>query len=110
MAESDPPAGRAGKTQPGKTHFVVVCYDITDDRRRSRLYRRLKKFGIGVQYSVYECLLTKSRIAEMKKMVKATIKKEKGDRVRYYMLCEACRNRVEATDGVVNQDKPVIFV
>ena len=95
---------------PGKKHFIVVCYDISDDKRRSRLYRRLRKFGIGVQYSVYECLLTKSRIAEMKKIVQATIKIDKGDRIRYYALCESCCKRIEASDGVLDQDKPAIFV
>jgi CRISPR-associated protein Cas2 len=105
------PATNNGSDQaPGKKHFIVVCYDITDDKRRSRLYRRLHKFGIGVQYSVFECLLNKSRFTEMKKMVKETIKTQKGDRIRYYVLCDTCRNRVQATDGVVDQDVPVIFV
>ncbi len=101
------------KTQerkPTQKSFIVVCYDITDDKRRSRLYRRLHKFGIGVQYSVFECLLTKSRFAEMQKIVKATIKPKQGDRVRYYSLCESCRKRVQATDGIVDQDVPVVFV
>jgi CRISPR-associated protein Cas2 len=105
--DSQPGSGAEGT--PGRKMFIVVCYDITDDKRRSRLYRRLKKFGIGVQYSIYECLLTRGRILEMKKMVKATVKKEAGDRIRYYSLCESCRKRIEASDGVADQDAPVIY-
>lgn len=99
-----------GESVPGRKLFLVVCYDISDDKRRARLYRKLKKYGIGVQFSVFECLLTRSRIAEMKKMVKETIKPKQGDRVRYYMLCESCRKRIEATDRIVDQDAAVIFV
>lgn len=98
-----PQKGPAGKS------FVVVAYDISDDKRRALLHRKLKKYGLGVQYSVFECLLTQGKLQEMKKMVKSTIKKKQGDRVRYYFLCESCRKRIEATDGVIDQDKPVIF-
>ena len=67
----------------------VVCYDIPDDRRRSRLARCLDSFGGRVQWSVFEAVLTRalfdnlvSRIGEI--IVPAT------DSVSIYPLCASC--------------------
>lgn len=32
---------------------ILVCYDITDDRRRTRVAKTLESFGDRVQYSVF---------------------------------------------------------
>ncbi|MGH7598432.1 MAG: CRISPR-associated endonuclease Cas2 [bacterium] len=97
------------KHEPLKKTFVVVAYDIADDKRRALLHRRLKRFGLGVQYSVFECLLDPDRIREMKKIIRMTIKPKHGDRVRYYSLCESCRRRIEATDAIADQEAPAVF-
>jgi CRISPR-associated protein Cas2 len=93
-----------------KGNFVVVAYDICDEKRLALVHRRMKRFGIGVQYSVFECLLNPTQMKELKKMINSTIKKKEGDRVRFYFLCESCRKRVHATDSIVKQDAPAIFV
>jgi len=89
--------------------FIVVAYDISDDKRRTRLHKRLKRYGLAAQYSVFECLLTAEQFEQMKTMVAENIKPKAGDRVRYYKLCEACRTRVEATDTIARQDAPALF-
>ena len=79
--------------------FVLVVYDISSDKRRTRLHNKLLDFGTPVQYSVFECLLDAKELARMKK---ATLKviKPKEDRVRYYYLCQGCLKKVEITSGV----------
>jgi CRISPR-associated protein Cas2 len=37
----------------------VVTYDISNDKRRTKLATLLDKYGIRVNYSVYECEPTK---------------------------------------------------
>lgn len=71
-----------------KTCYVVV-YDISDDRRRTRLHDRLLDYGSPVQYSVFECLIDDRQLGRMHKMIKRTIK-AKDDHVRIYTVCEAC--------------------
>jgi len=78
--------------------FVVVAYDIPDDRRRQRLHHVLEGFGTPVQYSVFECLLDEKGLARMKKAVTRTIR-PRLDHVRYYYLCAACQKRIETTRG-----------
>ena len=78
--------------------FVVVVYDISDDRRRTKLHNTLLNFGSPVQYSVFECILEGKRLAEMKKAIGRVIKPRR-DRVRFYYLCESCVARTEVTSG-----------
>ena len=92
-------------------HFVVVAYDIPDDRRRTRLHDLLLEYGTPVQYSLFECLLEEKELEQMKKRVRRLIK-PRLDRVRYYHLCAACQARIEATpaDGEVVEEKEAYIV
>ena len=37
--------------------FVIVSYDIPNDKRRTQVMKTLKDYGAHVQYSVFECEL-----------------------------------------------------
>ena len=39
----------------------IVTYDITDDRRRTAVYKCLRGFGDHLQYSVFRCDLVDRR-------------------------------------------------
>jgi CRISPR-associated protein Cas2 len=77
-------------------HFIVVAYDIPNDKRRTRLRKALENFGTPVQYSVFECLLTPPERAKMEKAV-ARLIKPTLDSVRYYPLCAECRAKITTT-------------
>ena len=79
--------------------FVVVVYDISNDRRRTKLHNALLDHGSPVQYSVFECLLDDKELAQMKKAT-ARVIKPRVDRVRYYYLCARCLRKTEVTSGV----------
>jgi len=79
-------------------HFVVVAYDLPNDRRRQRLHDALLNYGTPVQYSVFECLVDDVELARMKKQVKRILR-PRLDHVRYYYLCAACVKRIESTMG-----------
>jgi len=78
--------------------FVVVVYDISSDRRRTKLHDALLQYGSPVQYSVFECLLDEKGLAQMRRAVRKVIR-PKVDQVRYYYLCQACLKKVEVTSG-----------
>jgi len=78
--------------------FVVVAFDVPDDRRRGRLHKTLLSYGTPVQYSVFECLLEERELARMKRAVRRAIK-PRLDHVRYYYLCGVCQGRIETTMG-----------
>lgn len=75
--------------------LITVSYDIVDDKQRTRLAKKLLNFGQRVQYSVFECNLTKKQIAEMKKQLLPLLDKEQ-DSLRIYRLCDTCRKQIES--------------
>jgi CRISPR-associated protein Cas2 len=90
--------------------IILVVYDISNDRRWTKLHNRLKDFGTPVQYSVFECLLDEAGIKRMKQAVRKIIK-PRLDRVRYYPICQECLRGVEVTSGPeVLHEKEVMVV
>jgi CRISPR-associated protein Cas2 len=78
--------------------FVVVSYDIPDDKRRMKVCKLLKNYGAHVQYSVFECVLKERDYAVMRKRLKKLIVKEE-DSVRFYFLCREDVKRVQWIGG-----------
>ena len=74
--------------------FVVVSYDIPDDKRRSRVARTLEDYGARVQYSVFEVNLDPGQVNKMRGEL-ARIAEEDVDSIRFYTLCGACYARIE---------------
>lgn len=90
--------------------FVLVIYDISNDRRRTKLHNTLLDYGSPVQYSAFECLLDEKGLARMKKAT-AKVIKPRVDRVRYYYLCAECLGKTEVTSGVeVLREEPGAIV
>ena len=90
--------------------FVVVVYDISNDKRRTKLHNVLLNYGTPVQYSVFECLLDADGLQRMRRAVGRVIR-PKVDRVRYYYLCQSCLKKVEVTSGAeVLSEEEVIVV
>lgn len=64
--------------------YVIVAYDIEDDRRRTKIARFLEGFGERVQYSLFECDLEERHLRRMLHGIQAII--QPGDAVRIYRL------------------------
>lgn len=88
---------------------VVVAYDIPDDRRRLRVAKILLGYGERVQYSVFECRITKVQYLRMKERLDDVIDPAE-DRVSFYLLCEACRKKVERIGNTELLPEDAIFV
>lgn len=74
--------------------YVVVSYDIPDDKRRLKVMKALKDFGAHVQYSVFECDLTARQFQRLRGRLQQLVKPEEDD-VRFYFLCEGCVPRMQ---------------
>ena len=83
---------REARTPHGR--FVVVAFDITDDRRRRRFARGLTAFGVRTQFSVFECVVRGPDRLAFEQFLAAGIDPEQ-DRVSAYVICDACRPRCE---------------
>ena len=74
--------------------FVVVVYDIAEDRRRLKLMKLLEGYGRRVQESVFECDLEVKDYRKMMQRLQRLIS-PRTDNVRCYHLCSADVKQIE---------------
>jgi len=89
----------------------LICYDITDDKIRSKAVKILENYGVRVQYSVFEFNLNPAKILEMKyKLLKKKLIDQKFVSFTIYPLCENCYNKVERFgDSRILDKKTIVF-
>ena len=76
--------------------FVLIVYDISNDRRRTKLHNLLLDYGTPVQYSAFECRLNDKDLTKLKNAIKRIVRPRK-DNLRYYSLCANCVDRMESS-------------
>jgi CRISPR-associated protein Cas2 len=84
------------KTQPAprnRRQWVVVSYDVIEDKRRTRIMKTLEGYGSHVQYSVFECELRPADLERLLNRLRTLIQAESDD-IRCYPLCENCLAKV----------------
>ncbi len=74
--------------------YVVVAYDIADDRRRDKVAKILEGYGERVQYSVFECRLDRVQYLRLRHALEEVIRAEE-DMICFYFLCQADVGRIE---------------
>lgn len=89
--------------------YVVVSYDISEDKRRTKIHDILKSYGHWVQYSIFECDLTETQYAKLRSRLSKLIKSE-TDNIRFYFLCACCQGKIERIGGELPRDNTIFFV
>ncbi len=90
--------------------FYVVCYDITDDKRRDKVFKALLDFGVHRQFSVFECKLEEKDYLRMKARLSELIDTA-VDQVIFVPLCGGCFNGIETlgTPRTVDDEEAQVF-
>jgi CRISPR-associated protein Cas2 len=88
--------------------FVVISYDVSEDKRRTKIHKMLKSYGQWMQYSVFECNLTATDYAKLRSRLSKVIKPEQ-DSIRFYFLCGCCQGKVERIGGEQVRDDSIFF-
>ncbi len=60
----------------------LVCFDISDNKKRNKVVEYLEEYGVRVQKSVFEIELNSNSLNKLKTRLNSTI--EKDDSVRFY--------------------------
>ncbi len=87
--------------------FIVIAYDIEDDKRRRQVAKLLEGCGVRVNKSVFECLLTDTHLEKLKGRLARRVKT--GDSLLYYTLCKNCIDKVERK-GVTGLPRDIVVV
>lgn len=93
-----------------KKQFVLVSYDITNDKKRLKAMKAVEDYGSRVQYSVFECLLTPKEVETLKARLKPYVDEKEIDSVRFYFLCLDDVQRIEIIGhGKVTADRAYYY-
>lgn len=73
--------------------FYLVCYDIVLTKRRSKVAHLLEGYGMRVQKSVFECVLTEHQYQMLNRKLSQYIEPHE-DQVRFYPMSAHTRRKV----------------
>ena len=89
--------------------FILISYDIPDDKRRANVAKALENFGTRVHYSVFECLLTRSQLNDVRTRLQAVISVT-DDSIRFYFLPDDAVPKIAILGhGTVTEDRAFIW-
>lgn len=101
---------KVGQSLRRRRQWMVVSYDIADDRRRTKVMKTLAGYGRRVQYSVFECEVRPAQVRELQGRLQRLIRAEQ-DSVRFYLLCEECLGKVITLGlGEIHRVEPMVLV
>ena len=72
----------------------LISYDIVDTKRRTKVSNTLMNYGVRVQYSVFECNISRDQKKELQKKIKKIIRADE-DIVSLYFQCNDCYMKKE---------------
>lgn len=87
------PEPQVGRAPRNRRNWIVVSYDIPDDKRRTKVMKTLEGYGRRAQYSVFECELQPAQVTQLKARLHDIIDQQQDD-IRFYPLCESCLRKV----------------
>ncbi|MCC8198152.1 MAG: CRISPR-associated endonuclease Cas2 [Tannerellaceae bacterium] len=92
-----------------KKNFCVVAYDIQDDKKRNKIAKILEKYGVRVNYSVFECLFTDSQYIKVQSEL---IKKIdiRSDSIIFYPVCINCYTKILYQPSNLKSDRKVVEI
>ena len=73
--------------------LFVIAYDIVNDKRRNKVSHLLEKYGLRVNFSVFECIFTEAQLSSIQREI-GTLIVTKEDTVIYYPCCMNCFSKI----------------
>ncbi len=73
--------------------IILLTYDISNNKIRTRIHKFLKEFGFNTQKSVFECDIDEIALKKIRRFCKNNLDHE-TDSVRIYKVCSGCIRKV----------------
>lgn len=89
--------------------LYIIAYDISNDKRRTKVHKILSGFGEWTQYSLFECFLDKRDLVRLRARLDDVLEPEE-DSVRLYPVCAVCLDRVETVGSTLPREKVAYLV
>lgn len=85
--------------------MYLVSYDVSSDKRRNRISKKLENYGRRIQYSVFECDIDEKRFRKLYAELARECEGMSEGSVRFYYICQNCLPKMK----LIGQEKPSIF-
>ena len=90
--------------------FIVLAYDIRDEKRLRRVAKEMENWGLRVQKSVFECNISEKDLQHLKKRLLRLIDQSQ-DSIRIYFLCASCKPKTECLGvGEYYEEEDIVVV
>lgn len=89
--------------------LYLIAYDISSDKRRTKIHKTLCGFGKWTQYSLFECYLNEKQLITLQHRLQQILNQIE-DNVRIYPLCAACQKQVITIGSVPPQEDTVYLL
>lgn len=73
--------------------FYLICYDVVKDKRRNMVAKLLEGYGLRVQKSVFECMLTDNQYVMVTRKLNKYLNADE-DQLRFYPMSGHTRRKV----------------
>lgn len=84
----------------------LVCYDVSNNKRRQKLVKRIEQRCQRVQYSVFECPMDEAMLMQQLEQRWLPLLKPDEDNLRVYPLDGTAKRRVRTYGGPPPYEPP----
>ena len=96
--------------QLGPAMLAVICYDIANNKRRTKLAKLLLSYGHRVQESVFHCRLANDRdLDKLADLIEKLID-ARQDNCHIYRLCARCDEEYRTLGTDWEEEKAPVIV
>lgn len=90
--------------------MLLVSYDFTNDRTRTKFSKFLKKFGRRIQYSVFEIRNSPRVLTNILKEIELVYKKQftNSDSIVIFPVCIGCQKKIIRYGYSSNEEQDVL--
>ena len=74
--------------------LYIIAYDISSNRRRTKVHKLLCGYGEWTQYSLFECYLDEKQYIMLRHRLDKLLDASE-DNVRLYPVCQRCQRSTE---------------
>ncbi|MDP3769811.1 MAG: CRISPR-associated endonuclease Cas2 [bacterium] len=91
--------------------MLILSYDISDDRTRTKFSKFIHKFGHKIQYSVYEVRNSPRVLQNIKTEIELNYRKQftGADSIVIFQLCEGDKKKVARYGYAENEERDVVI-
>lgn len=92
--------------------MILITYDISDDKIRTKFSKFLCKFWRRLQYSVFEIRNSERLLRNIKAEIKEKYEKKftNADSVIIFTFCKGCKEKIIKFWFAKNDESDIIFV